>query len=327
MAMDIEAQESCRRGIARHARGDLDGAIEEFDRAIGSQPDCAEAWNNRAVARHARRDSDGALGDLDRALELAPRYAEAWNNRGFIRHALGDLDGALGDLDRALELAPHYAEAFANRAASRRALGDLDGAIADLDRALAIRPDALEFLNARADALQARGDLEGSLADFDRLLGLLPERVAPPVYHRRGGVHFLRHDFTAAVADFSRALALDPRFCLAYISRGNTRYHLRDPGGAEDYRVAFRLDRELAASDIIRFLRADLREDVDAVLENCRKHLRIRPDDVVAYARRGLTLLMMGREAEAEADFEQIALRGVDAEWQHYLRALIDAAR
>jgi tetratricopeptide (TPR) repeat protein len=233
----------------------------------------------------------------------------------------------LSDLDRALELAPRYAEALANRSAARRARGDLDGAIADLDRALAIRPDDAEFLNARADARQARGDLEGALADYDRLLGLLTERLAPPVYHRRGGVQFLRHDFAAAVADFSRAIALDPRFCLAYISRGNTRYHLRDSGGAEDYRVAFRLDPELAAWDIIRFLRADLREDVDAVLENCRKHLRIRPDDVVAYARRGLTLLMMGREAEAAADFEQVALRGADAEWQRYLRALIAAAR
>jgi hypothetical protein len=47
----------------------------------------------------------------------------------------------------------------------------------------------------------------------------------------------------------------------------------------------------------------------------------------VAYARRGLTLLLMGREAEAAADFEQVALRGADAEWRRYLRALIEAAR
>ncbi len=61
------------------------------------------------------------------------------------------------------------------------------------------------------------------------------------------------------------------------------------------------------------------------MLENCRKHIRINPDDLVAYARRGLTLLLQGRDAEAEADFQQILRRG--PEWQGPLRLLIDAAR
>jgi tetratricopeptide (TPR) repeat protein len=327
MSICSEAYEYCRRGLSRHQQGDLDGAIAEFDRAINSQPDWAQAWNNRGAARHARGDLRQALADFRRAIELAPGYAEAWNNLGFVRHALGEFPRALDDFTRAIELAPAYADALGNRAITRRALGDLLGTISDLDRALEIRPDHPEFLRARGAARHARGDLDGAVADFSRLLELIPDEIAPGVYHDRGAVHFSRQDFTAAAADFSQAIALDPRFCFAYMSRGNTRYHLRDLGAIEDYVVAFRLDPALAASEIIRILRDDLRRDAHAVLENCRKHVRICPNDLVAYARRGLSLLLLGREEEAQENFERMRLRSPDPNWKQYLDLLIESAR
>jgi hypothetical protein len=57
----------------------------------------------------------------------------------------------------------------------------------------------------------------------------------------------------------------------------------------------------------VRILASDLKRDPEAVLRNCRKHLRINPSDVIAMARRGLTLLLYGRAQEAEADFSAIA--------------------
>ena len=60
------------------------------------------------------------------------------------------------------------------------------------------------------------------------------------------------------------------------------------------------------------------------MLENCRKHIRINPGDLVAYARRGLTLLFLGRDTEAEQDFQQVLRRG--PEWDGPLRLLIHEA-
>jgi hypothetical protein len=45
--------------------------------------------------------------------------------------------------------------------------------------------------------------------------------------------------------------------------------------------------------------------DAAAILTNCDKHLRIRADDVTALARRGLTLLILGRQPEAEPDLDR----------------------
>ena len=67
-----------------------------------------------------------------------------------------------------------------------------------------------------------------------------------------------------------------------------------------------------------------MRRDAEAVLENCRKHIRINPADLVAYARRGLTLLLQDRHDEAEQDFQQALSLG--PEWGGPLRLLIDEA-
>jgi hypothetical protein len=88
--------------------------------------------------------------------------------------------------------------------------------------------------------------------------------------------------------------------------------------------MAFRLDPRLAAAEIVRVLLEDLARDPEAVQTNCRKHLRINPDDLVAYARRGLTRLLRGEGAEAEEDFRELLRRG--PEWSEVLRHLIDEA-
>ena len=51
-------------------------------------------------------------------------------------------------------------------------------------------------------------------------------------------------------------------------------------------------------------LAEDARRDVEDVLENCRKHLRINPRDALALFRRGLTLLLLGRSVEGVTDLE-----------------------
>jgi tetratricopeptide (TPR) repeat protein len=259
------------------------------DRLVEPNPLSPEACNNRGAARHARGDLDGAIADFDRALELNPRYPEAYNNRGAARHARGDLDGAIADLDRALELKSNYAEAYNNRGAARG----------------------------------ARGDRSGAIADFDRAVQLTSRHAAAPIYHNRGAAR--SGDFDGAIADFNQAITIDPLYCVAYISRGNARYHQRDPGCQADYRMAFLLDARLAAREIIRVIAVGVRCDLESVLDGCRSHLRLNASDVVARARRGLTLLLLGREAEAEPDFRQIRLQS--PEWEHPLQLLVQEAK
>ncbi len=146
----------------------------------------------------------------------------------------------------------------------------------------------------------------------------------PAAYHGRGGVRVLLNDFAGAIADYDRALAIEPEQFHLYISRGNARYHKRDPRGLLDYRMAFRLDPHGAAREILRILSGDVRRDPQAVLANCDKHLRINDHDLLAYARRGLTLLLLGRSAAAERDLAIVAQLAPDM--QIWLRELVALA-
>ncbi|MDB5313358.1 MAG: hypothetical protein JWO38_7560, partial [Gemmataceae bacterium] len=124
--------------------------------------------------------------------------------------------------------------------------------------------------------------------------------------HRRGGVKVLRSDFAGAVADYDAALDLDPENAVYYLSRGNAHYHRRSPRALADYRVAFRLDPDGAARESLRMLARDARAAPAEVIANCDKHLRINDRDVLALARRGLTLVLVGRPTEAAADFDRL---------------------
>ena len=50
-------------GLARQTKGDLDGAIADYSKAIELNPKIAEAYNNRGLARYDKEDFDGAIAD------------------------------------------------------------------------------------------------------------------------------------------------------------------------------------------------------------------------------------------------------------------------
>jgi tetratricopeptide (TPR) repeat protein len=296
-----DAEVLLRCGISRHSQGDLHGALDDFRAAVDADPNHSKAWNNCGVVRQALGDLPGAVADFDRALALDPHYADALNNRGRARQQLGDFTGAREDFDRGLECATgrFTATLLHNRAALRQAAGDLAGALADFEPAVEVVPDQAASLVCRATARKEFGDLAGALADLDRALEVTAPAEAASVYHQRGGVRVLLNDFVGAIADYDLALALNPDSYLLYLSRGHARYHRRDFQGIADYRTAFRLNPERAAYELVRLLQEEAARTPEEVLDNCDRHVRINDQDVVAHIRRALTLLLLGRQAEA----------------------------
>jgi tetratricopeptide (TPR) repeat protein len=316
-------------GIARVQQGDAAGALADFRQAVRLWPDCAEAWNNCGLVLHLLQRSQEAVADFDRALSIRPDYPEALLNLAG-RQALGDLAGARADFDQALSCADSGLRfsVLQKRGLLRQAQGDLAGALEDLDAALHINPGDPGTLLKRGEVRQEAGDLSGALADCDRALELAPPEQRAFAYHCRGGVRVLLRDFPGAGADYDQALALEPENVCFYISRGHARYHRRDMRSLVDYRMAFRLDRDAAAREIVRLVRDLARRDAAEVLENCRQHLRIEERDAVAHLRLGLTLLFLQQEAEAETHFTRgrELLPNLVAEIEHLIAAAREPA-
>jgi tetratricopeptide (TPR) repeat protein len=127
------------RGLVRSDRGDVRGALADFNEAIRLMPNLAAAWFNRANVYYDKGDFARALADYDQALRLRSRHATALNNRALTRKALGDIAGALADYDTAIELKPDVPDTYYNRAQARRIHAQYAAAITDLEKYLELR--------------------------------------------------------------------------------------------------------------------------------------------------------------------------------------------
>ena len=130
------------RGMARERVDHLERAREDFEKAIGLNPDYANAHNNLGNIKARQRRYAEAMADYNRAINLNGRFVEAHFNRGIAREHLGDPAGAIEDFGRAIELDSECGDAYIRRGSAKERLGDYPGALADFDRALEIDPES-----------------------------------------------------------------------------------------------------------------------------------------------------------------------------------------
>jgi lipoprotein NlpI len=109
----LVAAVSCRKaesiiyydsGTAKQAKGDLEGAITDFNRAIELDPKRTNAYNNRGLARAAKGDVEGAIADYNHAIELDPKSAFAYAARGDVNALVRNWTEALADYRHFCEL-------------------------------------------------------------------------------------------------------------------------------------------------------------------------------------------------------------------------------
>ena len=109
------AEDYNNRGLERQNRGDIDGAIEDYTKALTIKDKTvvhATAYNNRANARLNKNDVDGAIADYGKAIELQPNNFENYYNRGIALASKHDYDLAIADFSKALEISPDFATAL-----------------------------------------------------------------------------------------------------------------------------------------------------------------------------------------------------------------------
>jgi tetratricopeptide (TPR) repeat protein len=180
-ASDGSDNDLVNRGIEKAKRGDLDGAIADFNRAAELNPKDDAPYYNRAQARGLKNDKAGAIADYSKAIDLGSTNPAAYNNRGNARAENKDREGAIADYTRAIELKPDYARAYYNRATLKKEKGDATGAAEDFKRAQELAPELISEGSA-ADSSSNRGATNGggtgtqiSLLDGKLKLDLPPD--------------------------------------------------------------------------------------------------------------------------------------------------------
>ena len=186
---------------------------------VKPNPKEASAYNERGIAKGDKGDFDGAVADYTRAIELDPKFTEAYYNRGLAKKHKGDLDGAIADYNRVIEINPNnpkYARAYCDRGVAKRKKGDLDGAINDYNRTIELDPKyAIAYAN-RGNAEDEKGNLDGAIVDYTRAIQLNPKFTG--AYNNRAETHAKKKQYDAAIKDTQKAIELDPKNGDYYLS-------------------------------------------------------------------------------------------------------------
>src|SRR6185503_7339619 len=132
-------------------------------------------------------------------------------------------------------------------------------------------------------------------------------------YVKQGLERFGRNDIVGAIAEYDRAINVDPTYAEAYLNRGKARRAAGDLDGAiEDFELTAGLAPALATNnhDITGaylnrgYIRSN-RMDIEGALADFDHAIKYNPNDAEAYFKRGRAFLIIGNAKFAIADFDK----------------------
>jgi predicted O-linked N-acetylglucosamine transferase (SPINDLY family) len=198
-------------------QGQLERAIELYEKCVELAPERAEAYYKRANALNALGRLELALEDYDRAISRNPSYTYAFCNRGSVLERLERRDEALVSFERALELDPKDALTHYNRGSVLKDLKRHEEALSSYAAALALNANYVEAHVNRGNVLQELRRHEAALESFERALALNPS-LAQAAQGRGVCLHGLQR-LEPALAAYNTAIALKPDYAVAYVGR------------------------------------------------------------------------------------------------------------
>ncbi len=130
--------------------------------------------------------------------------------------------------------------------------------------------------NSRGDAYYSKGGVDRAIADYSQAIALDPKFAA--AYNIRGIAYYRKGEVDRAIADYSRAIALDPKSADSYIDRGNA-YEKKDEHDRTiaDYTQAIALDPKLVRAYTSRGVAYHSKGNKEQAIADFRMALKIDP--------------------------------------------------
>ena len=241
------------------ARGDREGAIDHFLRAVQIAPGVGEVHCDLGLALFEARRLREALFHCGEAVRLAPNLAPAWNNLGNVLRELGRTTEAKANYVEALRLDPDMAVAHLNLGRAVQDDGWFNDAATWFRIGLALQPNSVEIRWSLACALEVAGQYPEAAELCEQALDLDPDSAESLVC--LGSVRHAQGRLEDATRHFLRAIVAKPDYMPAHCSLGVVRKQMGDLEAAErSFRDVLRLPVEhtRALTELARLLRGKL---------------------------------------------------------------------
>lgn len=220
-------------------------------------------WNRGQFLRNVKGDFEGALKDYNKAVEMEPNNREILNSRGktyFDMAASGKYKGqeksllekAVRDYTESLSKTNQTdkatSESYSNRGAAYGMLGMLQKSIEDISEAIKLDPTNKNAYANRSIAYLNSGQYEKALADYQEYLKYDPMNAN--FWYESGMVQRVMKRNEESVKSLDRAIQLNPKLGVAYLERARAKAQGGNIAGAQqDYQKAQQMGARLEAMD------------------------------------------------------------------------------
>lgn len=197
-------------------------ALEDLNKAMAKGWKTYDAYKLRGEIHSTLNNVPEALADFTRANEMLPNNRSVLTQRGLVLMNLGKYDAALADLNKVIGSKGCVSDnkfAYSVRASLYMKLKQNDKALADFDAMLKTFSDSDGIRQRRLDLEVAMGRFKQAEEDANYLIKDNPEDAT--IYKVRGDVSIKLKNTDKAIADYSKAIELEPSFVKAYEARAN----------------------------------------------------------------------------------------------------------
>lgn len=218
-----ELQEKCAN---ENEAADPDAQIAACTALLRARPAFADAYGKRGVAYVAKGDLNQALADYNRALSLRLSPVDLMN-RASLLMAKKDYTQAIADTDKAAALSPDDARIESSRCWKRAVAGlELDVARTACSRAMQMAPDDPNSYDSRGLVGLKQGKFAEAFADYDAALKLVAgkdDRNEASFLFGRGLAQLKLGKEAEGNADIEAAIARNKNISAIYALNGVTR--------------------------------------------------------------------------------------------------------
>jgi tetratricopeptide (TPR) repeat protein len=161
------------KGLMMLESGDLDGAMQSFEKVSQLPLDPSEAHNNVGVVLLKKGEAEKASLEFDKAIRLQRNNHAAWNNRGCVLYKFDRLREAIACFEESTVMYPSTA-AMTNKGFTQLSMDLLADAALSFDQSLKITETA-EAFNNKGIVLERLGKVTEALVAFREAVRVSPK--------------------------------------------------------------------------------------------------------------------------------------------------------
>ena len=195
-------------GITLFEKGDIDGAIKQYEEALLINPRITQAHNNLGCILYQRGNTDAAIGHFLTALQINPHQANGYYNLGTVYYTKGKIKKSVEYFQKAININPSFYEAIQKLAIARNDLKKLEAQMSMIKSAIKQEPNNPDLYIKLGDIFQQQEDINEAKEEYQKAVLIRPE-LSQALY-RLAQVYVVCQEYANALDIFQRMIQLQP---------------------------------------------------------------------------------------------------------------------